>query len=134
MRKPKSALARTLLCGVLVAGFAQTASAADETTTIGKLICVGTGAGAPEWIADREGHALQIASATCRGEGGLTDGGVMTQSTIWEMNKGSATALSGDGVLRKTGGMAAYRLTSASRSLIMTDGKVSGWTASGTPA
>lgn len=55
----------------------------------------------------------------------------MTQSTIWEMNKGSATALSGDGVLRKTGGMAAYRLTSASRSLIMTDGKVSGWTVSG---
>lgn len=131
MDTEKLSLARILICGALVVGFAPLASAADEAVTIGKLICFGIGAGASEWIAGQEGHALQIVSATCRGEGGLTDGGVMTQSTIWEMNKGSATALSGDGVLRKPAGILVYRLTAGSRSLIMTDGKVSGWTASG---
>lgn len=132
MPGPKFLLTRAFLCAVLCAGFALTASAAGEATAIGKFICMGTGANDPEPIAGQEERALQVWAATCRAEGGPTDGGVLTEHSIWDMSKGgAATMVSGDGVLRKRGGMAVYRLTAGTRTINMTDGKVSGWTVSG---
>lgn len=96
-----------------------------------KSTCMNVGAGTVEPVGDREGHALQVSEGTCMSEGGLLDGAVMTQNTIWEHDKGGSTILSADGVARKPGAIAAYRLTAGSLNMLMQDGKPAGWTASG---
>jgi hypothetical protein len=96
-----------------------------------KSTCMSTGASAAEPLGDREGHAIQVSSGTCRIEGGPLDGAVMTQNTIWEADKATSTVLSGDGTQRKPGATAAYRLTAGTLNPIMQDGKPIGWAASG---
>jgi len=59
------------------------------------------------------------------------DGGVLTGTTIYEWDKGVATQLSGIGVTRKPGATTTYQHTEGKRSLVMTDGKVTGATGSG---
>jgi hypothetical protein len=96
-----------------------------------KSMCANAGANGMEPVGDREGHAVQVSHGTCRLVGGPLDGAVMATNTIWEHDKGAAKALSGDGVIRKPGAMAAYRLSSGTFAFVMKDGKVAGWTASG---
>jgi hypothetical protein len=55
----------------------------------------------------------------------------MDTSVLWESDKEGTTALSGDGVVRKSGATAAYKLLDGKQTLIMKDGKVVGWTSSG---
>jgi hypothetical protein len=56
-------------------------------------------------------------------------GGVLTGTDIWEWNGPKAVLLSGSRVVRKPSGTLVYN--SATLELTMTDGKVTGWTASG---
>ena len=58
-------------------------------------------------------------------------GAVLTGTNIWEWNGPNAVLLSGNGVIRKPGGTVAYQNTGGSLALTMTDGKVTGFTASG---
>lgn len=96
-----------------------------------KHTCMNVGPNLPEPIGDREGHAINVAAGSCTTEGGLLDGTVMTQNTIWEIDKGASNILSADGVSRKPGAVATYRATSGTLSFVMKDGKPVGWTASG---
>lgn len=96
-----------------------------------KSTCIGHGANWAEPVGDRDGHRLQVSEATCLVEGGPLDGAVVTQHTIWEIDKGTGTMLSSHGVNRKPGAMTAYANISGTLSFQMTDGRVTGWTASG---
>lgn len=87
--------------------------------------------GAPEPLGT-DGRALGVASATCKTEGGPMNGGVATQHGLWEFEKGRMVLLSGDGVVRKPGSVLTYKLTSGTGTLLMKDGKPTGWTGSGT--
>ena len=102
-----------------------------QSGSTSKSICMSTGSSTPEAIGDRDGHFVQVSTSTCRIEGGPLDGGVMTQNSIWEMDKANANLTSGNGVVRMAGGVAIYQTTGGSRTLIIKDGKVAGWTASG---
>jgi len=99
---------------------------------ISKSICqlVG-GSGALEPLGDREGHAIEVATETCRVEGGAMDGGLVTGQSIWEWDKTNAKMLSIAGVVRKPGATVAYEITEGKLALTIADGKVTGFTASG---
>lgn len=96
-----------------------------------RLYCHSVGSAPPEPLGDREGHSISVSQIACRVEGGLTDGGVLTGTTITEWNKGNGVILSGSGVTRRPGATTAYQHTEGTVALIMTDGKVTGSTSSG---
>jgi hypothetical protein len=107
-----------------------TGLALSQTT---KFTCVNIGSGVPEPLGDRDGHAVQVSGSACTAEGGLLDGMVMTQDTIWEIEiaKGTFNLLSSHGVSRKAGATTAYRSTSGTLTTTMKDGKPTGWTVAG---
>lgn len=106
-------------------------SAFAQADQSGRLFCHAVGSAPPEPLGDREGHSLSVGQVTCRVEGGLTDGGVLTGSTIYEWDKTNGVLLSGLGVTRKPGATTAYQHSEGKISLIITDGKVAGSTLSG---
>jgi hypothetical protein len=63
--------------------------------------------------------------------GGLLDGSLLTAQEIWEWDGTNAKMLLESGVIRKPGALATYELTEGKLALTMTDGKVTGFTASG---
>lgn len=107
------------------------AGAAAQSGAVDKLHCQIVGSAAPEPLGDRDGHALSVNHISCRVEGGVMDGGVLTGTTIYEWDKGQATVLSGVGVTRKPGAVTVYQHTEGKVSMVMTDGKPSGITGAG---
>lgn len=99
-----------------------------------KSHCTNIGPANTEPVGDREGHAISVSSSVCLVEGGPWDGGVSTQSVVWEMDrdKPSFTLLTGEGVTRKPGATSVYRNVSGTLTPLMKDGKPAGWTAAGT--
>jgi hypothetical protein len=59
------------------------------------------------------------------------DGGVMTGSNIYEWDGGKAVLLSATGVGRKPGSILSFLATEGTTTLIMTEGKVTGFTGLG---
>lgn len=105
-------------------------SASGQANSFG-FSCQSVGSSPPEAIGDREGHSISSGEVSCRAEGGPLIGGVLTGKTIYEWDKGAGVLLSGDGIIRKPGATTAYRIIEGKIALIMTDGKVTGTTASG---
>jgi hypothetical protein len=58
-------------------------------------------------------------------------GSVQTETNMWEWDGPKAKELSGYGVARKPGATFAFQHTDGTLEVTMTDGKPSGWTASG---
>jgi hypothetical protein len=122
------------LSGVAAAAIAFAAFApsalAEEATAV--WTCQAVGNPQPEPLGDREGHSLDVETYSCRIDGGTLNGGVATGDGMWEWDGPKAVRISSSGVIRKPGAVAAYSGGTGNISLIMTDGKVTGWTASGT--
>ena len=99
---------------------------------VSKFFCqtVG-GSDKPEPLGDREGHGITVTTASCRIVGGLLDGSLLTAQEIWEWDGTNAKMLLESGVIRKPGAIATYELTEGKLELAITDGKVTGFTASG---
>jgi hypothetical protein len=89
------------------------------------------GSNTPEPLGDREGHGITVTTASCRIVGGVLDGSLLTAQEIWEWDGTNAKMLLESGVFRKPGPIATYELTEGKLALTMTDGKVTGFTASG---
>ena len=89
------------------------------------------GSGTPEPLGDREGHNITVLTASCRNAGGVLDGSLTTAQEIWEWDGPNAKMLLESGVIRKPGAIATFELTEGKIALTMTDGKVTGFTASG---
>jgi hypothetical protein len=116
----------------IAAGFVSLAlTAGNALAQVSKYNCTNNGPNLPEPLGDREGHFLLVAAGSCVIEGGVLDGTVVSQNTIWDNDKGVVTILSADGVARKPGSVAVYKVTGGTLSYIMQDGKPAGWTASG---
>jgi|SRR6516164_3271033 hypothetical protein len=96
-----------------------------------KFTCQAVGTIAPEPLGDREGHSITVLTASCRSAGGVLDGAVTTAQEIWEWDGTNAKMLLESGVIRKPGALATFELTEGKLALTMTDGKVTGFTASG---
>lgn len=95
-----------------------------------KVNCVNNGANMPEPLS--EAQSISVVAATCTVETGPMAGAVATQNAIWARDGGPGTTLlSGDGVVRKPGSVAAYRLTSGTLTPVIQDGKQTGWIATG---
>jgi hypothetical protein len=122
------------LSGVAAVAIASAAFApgafAQEATSV--WTCQEVGAPQPEPIGDREGHSLFVLNSSCRIEGGPLNGAVATGSDIWENDGAKSTRLSSQGVIRKPGAMAAWSGGTGITVFTITDGKITGWTASGT--
>jgi hypothetical protein len=95
-----------------------------------KLHCMATGNNAQEALGDREGHSILVSSGTCRVEGGLQDGAIVTQHLIWEIDKGNWSLIGGEGIIRKQGAMSITR-TTGTLAMRAENGRVVGWTGAG---
>jgi hypothetical protein len=113
---------------IAFAAFAPDALAQEITYT---WTCQDVGTDPPEALGDREGHSISINVASCHSETEPMSGAVLTGTTIWEWNGPNAVLLSSNGVIRKPGATVVYQNTGGSLALTMTDGKVTGFTASG---
>jgi hypothetical protein len=122
---------KSLVAGIAVASMLVAAAPALAQPSTSKLDCLSTGSNAPEPLGDREGHAIQVSTATCKITGGLMDGAVVTQHTVWEIDKGTFTTVSGDNVARKPGALMVSRPTTGTLTMRMEDGRPTGWTATG---
>jgi hypothetical protein len=93
--------------------------------------CSNVGGFTPEQLGDREGHALSEAASSCQITDGPLAGAVVTETGLWEWDGPKAKELSDYGVARKPGATFAFKHTDGTLEVMMTDGKPSGWTASG---
>jgi hypothetical protein len=113
---------------IAFAAFAPSAVAQENAFT---LTCQNVGGGAPEPLEDREGHSILVNDYSCRADSGPLSGGVWTGRAIWEWDKTNAVLVSGNGVVRKPGAAVVYQETRGKLALTMTDGKVTGFIATG---
>ncbi len=128
---PKIKVSNTgTLLTILLAALANSGAAAVEANTT-RSMCHNSGPHPVEPFGDRPEHALQVIDSSCTMEGGPLDGTVLTQQTIWEYGKDAITQLSSQGVYRKPGTIAAYVNSAGTLLLQYTDGRFTGWTASG---
>jgi hypothetical protein len=119
----------TAAAALAFVGFAPSAIAQEVVT---KFFCQAVGgSGAPEPLGDREGHSITVLTASCRNVGGVLDGSLTTAHEIWEWDGTNAKMLLEIGVIRKPGTIATFELTEGKLALTMTDGKVTGFAASG---
>ena len=68
---------------------------------------------------------------SCETVEGVTKGAVWHPLSMWEWDGTKAKELSGYGVGRKAGATTTYQDAEGTVELMVTDGKVTGWTASG---
>ena len=120
------ALRMTNLAALIVATTLSSGAFAQKPVTLNST-CQAIGIAPQEPVGDREGHTYSVSQYSCQNQGGPFDGAVMTGSTIWESDKGNSVALAGSGVIRKPGMSAVFVLTEGKNSLIMADGKVTGF-------
>jgi hypothetical protein len=93
--------------------------------TVQKFVCQGIGApAAREPVGDRDGHYISVSNSSCHSASGST----MTVTTIWEFDNGKGMILSGNSVTRQTGGMAVAQSIEGTQTILMTDGKPTGFT------
>jgi len=113
----------------VLAASAPSAIAQEKITN--KFLCQNVGAFALEPLGDREGHSISIGQMSCRVVAGPMSGGILTGSSTWEWDKNNATLISGGGVARKPGATMVYKDMDGTLALTITEGKVTGFTASG---
>jgi hypothetical protein len=113
---------------IVFAAFAPSAVAQEVSYT---WTCQDVGTSPPEALGDHEGHSISVGTASCHSDSGLMSGAVLTGTTIWEWKGPNANMLSSNGVIRKPGATAVYQNTEGSLTLTITDGKPTGFTASG---
>lgn len=113
---------------ILIGGVPQ--ASAQETTL--SFSCNNVGAlQAREPLGDKEGHAISVGEYSCRAESAPLEGGVWTETILWEWNKNDAAIVQSAGVIRKPGATTVVEFTKGSVSLSATDGKMTGVTGSG---
>lgn len=112
-----------------LAPFAPSAVAQEKNTWT--YTCQDVGAPQTEPLGDKEGHSIEVVESICTAGPGPQAGGVMTAMTGWEWNGPNAVMLFSNCVVRKPGAIIVCNNTEAKIALTMTDGKVTGWTASG---
>jgi hypothetical protein len=110
--------------------FAPRASVAQEY--LDRDTCQDIGGGGPEALGDREGHSITIGEYSCKIADGPLAGAIITGSNVWEWDGTKAKLLSGYGVARKPGSTDVFQAVDGNLELIMSEGKPTGWTASGT--
>ena len=116
--------------GFAVIAFALGAPSA-RAQEAGRDVCQAVGNHAPEPLGDRQGHAMETELDSCRTTEGLMAGAVMNASAIWEWDGAKATLLSSQGTSRKPGATVAFQGIDGKVELMMSNGKVTGSTASG---
>lgn len=96
-----------------------------------KLHCLNIGNTTPETLGDRPGHSIAVGELTCRVEGGPLNGGVMTGTQVYEWDGVNGVGKAGFGVTRTPDAKAVYVNTEMKNTLTLTDGKVTGFVATG---
>jgi hypothetical protein len=114
-----------------VIAFALAVPSATAQELHGHNVCRSVGAFTPEQLGDRDGHALSITESSCQVTEGPTAGAVQDETNVLEWDGPKAKELSAYGVARKPGATYAFQHTDGTLEVTMTDGKPSGWTASG---
>jgi hypothetical protein len=106
------------------------AGVAAQTMTI-KSSCVNTTPFVVETAGAQAGTGIAERPFACVVSGGLLDGGAQTGVNVWEVRGADWTLASGAGVSRRTDGYLVFQSAEGKLSMQMKDGKVVGWSATG---
>jgi hypothetical protein len=106
-------------------------SASAQEAVVEHLSCKDTAPVNPEPLGDREGHAITVETYSCHMDSGPLSGAEVTGTSIVEWDKATGVILSGGGVARGQGTTDVYQAVDGKITLTITDGKVTGATASG---
>lgn len=102
-----------------------------QTSNVIKSQCAFIGHNPPEALGDRPGHSIAVSEFACIVEGGPLNGGVNSGTQIYEWEGVNGVGKAGFGVVRGRGGHVVYVNTEMKNTLTMTDGKVTGFVATG---
>lgn len=127
-KNPGAGVAVALVLAGLVA---VPVSVLAQTPNQSRMHCLANGNSPPEALGDRQGHAISVSEFTCRMEGGPLDGGVGTGTQVYEWEGVKGVGKAGFGVGRSSGGKVVYVNTEITNTLTVTDGKVTGFVATG---
>jgi hypothetical protein len=123
---------RPAMCGLAIAMLLLAAIPnANAQTSKFSFPCQTIGSNAPEPLGDRDGHALAVTNFSCHADSGPLSGGVWTATAIWQFDGLKATLVTNNGVIRNPDGVAVFQDTQGTLTLVMANGKVTGWTANG---
>ena len=121
------------VCGMATAAIALAAvmpSAVAQQNTM-TYTCRDIGVAPPEPLGDREGHSISVSAYSCLVDSGPLAGGVLTGWNVWEFDGPNGVLRSSIDVARKPEAISVYQESDAKLALTITDGKVTGFTASG---
>jgi hypothetical protein len=106
------------------------AGVAAQSITI-KSSCVNTTPFVVETAGAQAGPGIAERPYACVVSGGLLDGGTLTGVNIWEVRGADWTTVSGVGVIRRADGYLVHTLTDSKLAFQVKDGKVVGWSGTG---
>lgn len=118
-------------CGVIAAVALMTGASGARAEDVARNKCQAIGPSGFQKLSDRADHGLDIVAASCRVATGPMDGGVITAQYYWEWDNKVGTLIYGGGVARKGDAILVYQYTEGTTTLIVTDGKVTGYTSGG---
>jgi hypothetical protein len=120
------------LCACGLSAAVLVAAPGAKAEDAGHDVCQTVGNHARMPLGDRQGHALETDTVSCRPDAGPLAGGVVTVASFWEWDGTKATMLSGQGYVHMPNGdVSAFKGVDGQIELTMADGKVTRVTASG---
>jgi hypothetical protein len=128
---PASCISWPIGAAVFVLALGAAANPAHAQGTSIRTLCTDPGPHLNEPMPGREEQSILEGSGTCVIQGGPMDGAVETQHKLWHFDKAGGSLVSLHAVARKPGSMAVYVNDAGTLDFRTTEGKVTGWTASG---
>ena len=84
-----------------------------------------------EAVGDRDGHMIATGQSVCTGTSGVLKDAVWTFSVLFSYDKAEGTLIDGSGIAKKPGTIVVTKFLDIKQILIMTDGKLTGYSGAG---
>jgi hypothetical protein len=84
-----------------------------------------------EAVGDREGHTIATGQSVCTGTSGVLKDSVWVFSVLFSYDKTEGTIIDSSSIVKKPGTLAVTKAVDLKQTLVMTDGKLTGYTGSG---
>jgi hypothetical protein len=118
------------LCGIGSILMISSSAMAQEDHTTWNCVPVTMSASTREAVGDRDGHMIATGQSVCTGISGVLKDAVWTFSVLFSYDKTEGTLIDGSGIARKPGTIVVTKLIDGNQTLVMTDGKLSGYSGS----
>ncbi len=118
------------LCGIASILMISSSAMAQEDQTTWNCVPVTMSASTREAVGDRDGHMIATGQSVCTGTSGILKDAVWTFSVLFSYDKTEGTLIDSSGIARKPGTIVVTKLIDGHQTLVMTDGKLTGYSGS----